>query len=169
MKKYLLISIMSLMTLASFGRESEAITIVSEDTLYYNQDLISVEQSEDAAYYRLMGTQGNGFDKREVFCDYYLNGKMKQRAGYKFLDMENDKNTVLDGEVVTYYKNGKEKWRCNYVNGKRNGYFTVQMRDGGIGVVEYVNGVSKLNYMMITHPDGTMEKRPFSKCKGLLQ
>ena len=34
--------------------------------------------------------------------------------------------TIFNGEVTTYYKNGKEKWHGKYVNGKREGYFTLQ-------------------------------------------
>lgn len=81
----------------------------------------------------------------------------------------NDKNTVLNGEVTTYYPNGKEKLHGTYENGKRNGYFTLQLRDGGVAVVAYKNGQSAYDYFMVTMPDGSREKRPLSDIKSLLQ
>ena len=79
----------------------------------------------------------------------------------------------LRKEVITmretYYINGKEKLHGNYVNGKRQGYFTLQLRNGGVAVVEYNNGKSKYNYFMVTMPDGTQEKRPLSEIQELLQ
>lgn len=50
-----------------------------------------------------------------------MNGNLKAEGGYSFVDLNNDKNTVLNGEVTTYYQNGKEKLHGRYVNGKREG------------------------------------------------
>ena len=88
--------------------------------------------------------------------------------GFGISTQLNDANTILNGEVTTYYINGKEKWHGNYVNGKREGYFTLQMRDGGVAVIQFVGGKSVHNYFMITHKDGSMEKKPLSEIKSLL-
>jgi len=77
--------------------------------------------------------------------------------------VESNPNAVSD------YKNGKEKWHGTFKNGKRNGYFTLMMRDGSVAVAEYENGVSKHDYFTVTRTDGTMEKRPLSEIKSFLQ
>ena len=98
-----------------------------------------------------------------------MNGNLKAEGGYSFVDLNNDKNTVLNGEVTTYYQNGKEKLHGRYVNGKRQGYFTLQLRDGGVAIVAYENGKSKYDYFMVTRADGTQEKRPLNEIKSLLR
>lgn len=170
MKKVLLMSVLMLITVASFGRSrvSENAKVVA-DTIYYAANQQSVSNASQASYYRLLKTQGSGLAKEDVFQDFYMNGNLRAEGGYNFIDLSNDKNTVLNGEVTTFYSNGKEKLHGNYVNGKRNGYFTLQLRDGGVAVVAYQNGKSKYNYFMVTNPDGSQEKRPLNEIKSLLQ
>lgn len=170
MKKVILVSALMLVVVASFGhgRVSENAKIVA-DTIYYAANQQSVSNASLASYYRLLKTQGAGLAKEDVFQDFYMNGNLRAEGGYSFIDLSNDKNTVLDGEVTTFYSNGKEKLHGKYVNGKRNGYFTLQLRDGGVAVVSYQNGKSKFDYFMVTRPDGTQEKRPLDEIKSLLQ
>jgi antitoxin component YwqK of YwqJK toxin-antitoxin module len=170
MKKIVLVSMMLLMTVASFGRKhvSETATVVG-DTIYYAADHMSVSNPEQASYYRLLLTQGTGLSKEDVFKDFYMDGTLKAEGGYSFIDLGNDKNTKLNGDVTTYYANGKEKMHGTYVNGKREGYFTLQMRDGGIAVMEFNNDQSKHDYFIVTEPDGNQTKRPISEIRSLLQ
>lgn len=170
MKKIVLLSVMLLMTVASFGRKhvNEAATVVG-DTIYYAANQMNVANANQASYYRLLMTQGTGLKKQDVFQDFYMNGNLKAEGGYSFVDLGNDKNTVLNGEVTTYYQNGKEKLHGKYVNGKREGYFTLQMRDGGVAVIQYSNGQSMHDYFIVTRTDGTQEKRPMSEIHSLLQ
>lgn len=170
MKHLVLLSAMLLMTVSTFGRKhvSETATVVA-DTIYYAADLTAVSNANQASYYRLLLTQGTGVNKEDVFTDYYMNGTLKAEGGYSFVDLGNDVNTVLNGNVTTYYVNGKEKLNGKYVNGKREGYFTLHMRDGSIAVIAYQGGKSKYDYFMITRQDGSQEKRPLSQIKSLLQ
>ena len=85
-----------------------------------------------------------------------------------FIRKRNDRNTVFNGEVTTYYKNGKEKWHGKYVNGKREGYFTLQLREGGVAVVQFKNGKSVHNYFTVTQKDGTIEKKPLSEIRAFM-
>ena len=165
----ILMSAMLLMTVVSFGRGriSENAKVVS-DTIFYAANNQRVNDAQQAAYYRILKTQGTGLQKEDVFQDYYMNGNIRAEGGYNFVDLSNDKNTVLNGEVTTYYKNGKEKLHGTYVNGKRNGYFTLQLREGGVAVVAYDNGKSRYDYFMVTKPDGSQEKHPLSEIKQLL-
>jgi VCBS repeat-containing protein len=169
MKKLLLISVMAMLTIASYGRKHVENATVVADTIYYAENMQNVVSKSQANYYRLLMTEGTGLQKRDVFQDFYLNGNLKAEGGYSFVDLGNDKNTVFDGEITTYYVNGKEKWHGTFKNGKRDGYFTLMMRDGSVAVAEYVNGVSKHDYFTVTRTDGTMSKRPMSEIKSLLQ
>lgn len=170
MKKLVLISALLLITVASFGRKrvSETATVVA-DTIYYAADQTSVANASQAAYYRLLLTQGKGISKQDVFTDYYMDGTLKAEGGYSFIDLGNDNNTILNGDVTTYYVNGKQKLNGKYVNGKREGYFTLNLRNGGVAVIMYQNGKSKYDYFMVTLPDGTQEKHPISEISSLLQ
>ena len=169
MKKIILMSAMLLTTVLSFGhsRISENAKVVS-DTIYYAANNQSVKSAQEAAYYRILKKQGSGLQKEDVFQDYYMNGNLRAEGGYSFVDLSNDKNTVLNGEVTTYYQNGKEKLHGKYVNGRRNGYFTLRLRDGGVAVVAYDNGKSRFDYFMVTMPDGSQQKRPLSDIKKML-
>lgn len=166
----MLLAVMMLLTLGASARKhvSEAATVVA-DTIYYGADMQNVQNRSQASYYRLLMTDGKGLSKEDVFKDFYMNGNLKAEGGYSFIDLGNDKNTVLNGEVTTYYINGKEKLHGKYVNGKRDGYFTLQMRDGGVAVIAYDNGKSVYDYFVVTNPDGTQQKRPLSEIRSLLQ
>ena len=161
---------MLLMSVASFGRKhvSETATVVA-DTIYYAADQTSVANANQAAYYRLLLTQGEGSKKEAVFTDYYMDGTLKAEGGYAFIDLGNDKNTVFNGDVTTYYVNGKEKLHGKYVDGKRHGYFTLQLRDGGVAVIAYQDGKSRFDYFTVTSQNGQQEKRPLSEIRSLLQ
>ena len=170
MKKILLVAIMAMLTLASYAHKRVLNAVpVSNDTIYYNVDNIRVDDKSDAAYGRLLLTAGKGVEKRDIFRDFYPNGTLKAEGGYSFIDLSNDNNTQLDGEVTAFYPNGKEKWQGKFVNGKANGYFTVMMRDGSIATAQFVNGKSKLDYFVVTAADGTMSKRDVKDLKHLLK
>ena len=169
MKRILLISVMALLTITSFGRKHVAENaVIVADTIYYAADKTSVTNNEQASYYRLLMKQNQGLNKRDVFQDFYMNGTLKAEGEYSFIDLGNDANTVLNGEVTTYYQNGMEKWHGKYIQGKREGYFTLHMREGGIAVVQFKGGKSVHDYFTITRADGTMEKRPISELKALM-
>jgi len=160
---------MFLMAVASFGRNhisKEAIIVA--DTLFYSQDRTNVSNRSEASYYRLLKQENIGATTRDVFQDFYTNGALRAEGGYTFIDLGNDKNTVLDGEIRTYYQDGKEKWHGFYKNGKRNGYFTLQMTDGSVAVAQFENGKSKFNYFTVTRPDGTTETRSVKELESLL-
>ena len=164
---------MAMLTVASYAHKRVLNAVpVSNDTIYYNVDNIRVDDKSDAAYGRLLltaGPAGKGVEKRDIFRDFYPNGTLKAEGGYSFIDLSNDNNTQLDGEVTAFYPNGKEKWQGKFVNGKANGYFTVMMRDGSIATAQFVNGKSKLDYFVVTAADGTMSKRDVNDLKHLLK
>ena len=110
---------MAMLTVASYAHKRVLNAVpVSNDTIYYNVDNIRVYDKSDAAYGRLLLTAGKGVEKRDIFRDFYPNGTLKAEGGYSFIDLSNDNNTQLDGEVTAFYPNGKEKWQGKFVNGK---------------------------------------------------
>lgn len=161
---------MALMTVASYGRGhvSENARVVA-DTLFYSHNKISVADRSQASYYRLLMKQGKGLTSQDVFQDFYLDGTLKAEGGYSFMDLGNDNNTVVNGEVTTYYVNGKERMHGMFKDGKPEGYFTMMMRDGSIAVAEFVNGESKHDYFTVTNANGESERRPIEEIKSLLQ
>lgn len=168
MKRIILLSMMALMTIASFGRKHvENVTVVA-DTIFYAVNMSNVASSAQASYYRLLMTTGTGLNKKDVFKDYYMNGNLRAEGGYSFIDLGNDRNTIFNGVVTTYYKNGKEKWHGKYVNGKREGYFTLQLREGGVAVVQFKNGKSVHDFFTVTYKDGKMEKKPLSEISAFM-
>ena len=161
MKRVILFSLMALMTVAAFGRKHVENATVVADTIFYAENMSNVASAEQASYYRLLMTTGTGVNKKDVFQDFYMNGNLRAEGGYSFVDLGNDCNTI-------FYKNGKEKWHGKYVNGKREGYFTLQLREGGVAVVQFKNGKSIHNYFMVTYKDGSTEKRNLSEIQQLL-
>lgn len=168
MKRIILLSMMALMTIASFGRKHVENATVVADTIFYAENMSNVASADQASYYRILMTAGTGLNKQDVFKDYYMNGNLRAEGGYSFIDLGNDRNTVFKGEVTTYYKNGKEKWHGKYVNGKREGYFTLQLREGGVAVVQFKDGKSVHDYFTVTYKDGTMEKKPLSDIRAFM-
>ena len=168
MKRIILLSMMALMTIASFGRKHVVNVTVVADTIFYAENMSNVASSAQASYYRLLMTTGTGLNKKDVFKDYYMNGNLRAEGGYSFIDLGNDRNTIFNGEVTTYYKNGKEKWHGKYVNGKREGYFTLQLREGGVAVVQFKNGKSVHDFFTVTYKDGKMEKKPLSEISAFM-
>ena len=169
MRKLLLATFVCLVSATSFAREGVTTVVVSRDTIFYNHQMKVVSDRDEAAYYRLLAKETYKGKERDIFQDFYPSGQKRLEGGYAFLDLGNDANTVLDGHVTAYYPNGKEKWHCNYRNGKRDGYLTLNLRDGSVGVVAYAAGQVRFNYMMVTHPDGKMEKANLKHYAELLQ
>lgn len=168
MKRVIFLSVMLMLTITSFGRKHVEKATVVADTIFYAENMSNVASADQAAYYRILMTTGSGLTKKDVFQDFYMNGNLRAEGGYSFIDLGNDRNTIFNGEVTSYYKNGKEKWHGKYVNGKREGYFTLQLRDGGVAVVQFKSGKSVHDFFTVTYQDGTMEKKPLSEIKGLL-
>ena len=107
MKRMILFSLMALMTIAAFGRKHVENATVVADTIFYAENMSNVTSADQASYYRLLMTTGSGLNKKDVFQDFYMNGNLRAEGGYSFIDLGNDRNTIFNGEVTTYYKNGK--------------------------------------------------------------
>lgn len=78
--------------------------------------------SSSAHFYRTVEQTSRGFNVR----DYYITGELEM-TGFA---MELDPKLILDGEVITYHKNGKVKERTNYHKGDRRGESKSFYEDG---------------------------------------
>ena len=104
MKRVILFSLMALMTVSAFGRKHVENATVVADTIFYAENMSNVASADQASYYRLLMTTGTGINKKDVFQDFYMNGNLRAEGGYSFVDLGNDRNTIFNGEVTTYYK-----------------------------------------------------------------
>ena len=71
MKRVLLLSVLAMLTIASFARKHVENATVVADTIYYAENMINVAHADQASYYRLLMTTGKGLKKQDVFQDLY--------------------------------------------------------------------------------------------------
>ena len=89
-------------------------------TAYYDKDWKSAPSKDLADYYRVYNTGGG----RKMFRDYYITGELKRQGDYLSIDVNDDNNSVFDGEVISYYKSGKTEYVDHYSGGELNGEST---------------------------------------------
>ena len=87
MKKFFLAAFVCLISATSFAREGVTTTVVSRDTIFYNQALRSVKSSENVAFYRLLAKESYKGVERDIFQDFYPDGQKRLEGGYSFLDL----------------------------------------------------------------------------------
>lgn len=151
------------------------------DTLYYDKDWVGVPIKELADYYRVVFYPTDS-QQTKRFRDYYITGELAGDGTFVSINKEDATESVYDGEVNAYYKNGK-KMRCyHYTEGVENGtiteYFenglvssemtmidgvpdglcTKFFEDGTYTVIEFDNGNMPYNYFLHVNPEGYATK-----------
>lgn len=96
------------------------------DTVYYDKDGIGISSPAFATYYRVYSP--NSFiGNKKRYRDFYTSGKLKSEGEFSKIDTENDKNSVFDGECISYYESGqvkeKKKLFCGILNGEYISYY----------------------------------------------
>src|SRR5574344_518282 len=166
------------MTFVSYGQDKI-------DTIYYDKDWKGVSNRTFADYYRLAYYPENTMYKKQL-RDYYITGELQSTKGFVTIDKFDDSKSVFDGDVTTYFRNGKVSGKQHYQNGKLNGEFYEYGEDGliikkgnylngelsGLYVVflekgaytqaEYVNGRPKYDYYVMSNPEGQIVKIKYS-------
>ena len=151
------------------------------DTLYYDSDCKAVPHKAFAEYYRIALYPSDPSAKR-LFRDFYLDGALKGKGAFVSIDAADDSNSLFDGTVESYFKNGKVESRRDYSNGilngeyiqffedgliresgsfkngKLNGLLTIFSQDGSYVQMEYDNGEPIHEYYVCCDPDGRMVK-----------
>lgn len=64
MKRIIFLSVMMLVTIASFGRKHVENATVVADTIFYAENMSNVANADQAAYYRILMTTGSGITKK---------------------------------------------------------------------------------------------------------
>jgi antitoxin component YwqK of YwqJK toxin-antitoxin module len=175
MKKVFLAMLLAATCLPSFAQQKT-------QTLYYDKDWKGVEDKTFATYYRVLSvSEDNGFKK--PFRDYYVTGELQGEGYYTYIDKYDDSKSVFDGNLTSYFKNGKVEQQATYANGKLEGTFIRYREDGLIDVkanykdgkydglyteftdngnlcmqAEYVNGVPINDWYMVSDQSGNCSK-----------
>lgn len=99
------------------------------DTLYYDRLWKGVEIPTFATFYRVIQTNASdGY--RKPFRDYYMTGGLQREGYYITIDRYDDSKSVMDGEIISYYRSGKAERVTNYTEGVLDGEFVEYYEDG---------------------------------------
>ena len=102
MKRILLISVVAMMTITSYARKHVAENaVVVADTIYYAADKTTVNNNDQASYYRLLMKQNHGVTQRDVFQDFYMDGTLKAEGEYSFIEQHTTLMVKRNGMVNT--------------------------------------------------------------------
>ena len=76
------------------------------DTLYYSRSGMTVRNPVFADYYRLALYPADAAGLK-MFKDFYISGELRREGRFQTIDTLDDRRTVFDGDVVSYFKNGR--------------------------------------------------------------
>lgn len=107
------------------------------DTIYYDKNGEGIPTPAFATYYRVYSSNLIGNKKR--YRDFYLNGTLKSEGEYVSIDRDYDKNSIFDGECISYYPTGKMKEKKRLFNGVLHGEYTSYYESGLIELHTYFN------------------------------
>lgn len=101
------------------------------DTIYYDRNWKVIGNRTFASYYRFALYPIDSLSPR-YFKTYYTSGELQGEGNFISLDERNDSGNMLDGEIVSYFKNGQIQERLFYSSGYQNGEHTVYYQNGNI-------------------------------------
>lgn len=101
------------------------------DTLYYDIQWKGVPEKILADYYRIIVFPKDSSYPCQ-FRDFYSSGEMQGRGSFVGIDRYDDSKSLFDGEVISYFKNGKEQKRAHFKDGYPEGEFTEFDENGNI-------------------------------------
>lgn len=103
------------------------------DTTYYDRDWNVVPEKAFADYYLIALYPYNPSAKR-LFRVFLVDGKLKTRGGFIYLDPTDEGKNIYDGVVEKFYANGNVEQRMNYDHGKLNGQCMEYFENGLIRI-----------------------------------
>ena len=143
------------------------------DTIYYDKEWKGVSNKDMADYYRIAIKSKKA--KTKTFKDYYITGELLAEGSYIRINKRDDYKSIFDGIQLMYYKSGQVEAKMFFVNGKLEGESLLYYENGQIkqcdyykngnlnGLstkfnengsetyqVEYVEGIPKYNYYILT-------------------
>ncbi len=131
---------------------------VKLDTIYYDKDWKGVSNAAFATYYRVIEVKDNP-SVRGSLRDYFITGELQAEGGYLSVDRNDDKNSVFDGEITMYYKNGLVQSHVTKRNGQSEGIFTEFNETGDLCMqMEMHNDEPVYDYYILSNKDGFSSK-----------
>ena len=117
MKRFLLFLVILLSPFSLLAQERVKYRI-PKNAIFYNRNWKGVGSAKQAAYYRVLTVDRQ---RQKVFYDYYITGQLYAEKHYISINKVDDKQTVLTGIALTFYKSGRIESIMTYSNGKANG------------------------------------------------
>lgn len=151
------------------------------DTAYYNNLGQRVSSPVFADYY-VLSIYPTDSTKLGIFKDFYLSGELRKEGHFLTIDTLDDHRMILDGEIVSYFKNGNISGKSNYsagvldgeylqydkdgrlemhtfyVDGKLSGIHKIYREDGSCQIVEYYAGQPVHDYYLLADSNGNTLK-----------
>lgn len=138
MKRFLLFLAILLSPFSLLAQERVKYRI-PKNAIFYNRNWKGVGSAKQAAYYRVLTVDRQ---RQKVFYDYYITGQLYAEKHYISINKVDDKQTVLTGIALTFYKSGRIESIMTYSNGKANGRAVSFFANGNVGMkLNYTNGV----------------------------
>lgn len=110
------------------------------DTAYYNNLGQRVSSPVFADYY-VLSIYPTDSTKLGIFKDFYLSGELRKEGHFLTIDTLDDHRMILDGEIVSYFKNGNISGKSNYSAGVLDGEYLQYDKDGRLEMhTFYVDG-----------------------------
>lgn len=101
------------------------------DTIYYDRNWKVINSRTFASYCRFALYPIDSLLPR-YFKTYYTSGELQGEGTFISLDERDDSQSLLEGEIVSYFKNGKIQERVFYSSGLQNGEHTAYYENGNI-------------------------------------
>lgn len=101
------------------------------DTIYYDRNWKVINSRTFASYCRFALYPVDSLLPR-YFKTYYTSGELQGEGTFISLDERDDSQSLLEGEIVSYFKNGKIQERVFYSSGLQNGEHTAYYENGNI-------------------------------------
>lgn len=151
------------------------------DTLYYNRSGPAVRNPVFADYYRLVLYPADSVGVK-MFKDFYISGELRREGHFQTIDTLDDRRTIFDGNIVSYFKNGRIseksyysggllegeylqynengtlKTRASYAGGELSGTYETYNEDGTCRMVEYCAGLPTHDYYLLADGSGNTLK-----------
>lgn len=178
MKRTLILSVIGILAAVCASGQTKI------DTLYYDKDGRGINKEDKivASYYRITAAPSDSTHPKKCW-DYYVTGEPMAESDFIKVDKNDDANTILNGEYISYYKSGGTMEKCSradgllngeyykydetglilehgfYKAGKRDGIYTEFKEDGNLCVqLQFDNGVILYDYYEVTNSEGFYSK-----------
>ena len=125
---------------------------------YYDSEWKGVKSKNEATYYRIANYPKNS-DRPSYCSDYYITGELQGEAGFIEINAYDDRYSVFDGDVYTYYKSGALESSRHIINGKTDGNYIQYSENGERYILfKFNNDVPDDYYYLVDKRNGTRVK-----------